>query len=71
MLRLFYSIIKNEKQKDNLAKFSYDIAKIIIAIAIISPIVKLGTINLILFIVFLVVSLLFLIFGSLLDKKEV
>ena len=71
MLKLFYSFIKNEKQKDNLAKFSYDIAKIIIAIAIISPMVKLGTINLFLFIGFLVVSLLFLIFGNLLDKKEV
>ena len=33
-------LIKTEKQKDNLAKFSYDIAKIILAITVISPIAK-------------------------------
>jgi len=42
--------IKTEKQKDNLAKFSYDIAKIILAITVISPIAKPETFHLSLFI---------------------
>jgi len=33
-------LIKTEKQKDNLAKFSYDIAKIILAITVVGPIAK-------------------------------
>jgi len=32
--------IRTEKQKDSIAKFSYDTAKIILAITVISPIAK-------------------------------
>lgn len=71
MQKFFYSFIKNEKQKDNLAKFSYDIAKIIIAIAVITPVIKQENFNFHLFIFSFIVSFLFLIFGNLLDKREV
>ena len=33
-------IIRTEKQKDNFAKYLYDISKIIFAVAVISPIAK-------------------------------
>jgi len=52
--------IKTEKQKDNLAKFSYDIAKIILAITVISPIAKPETFHLSLFIGGFMVTMLFL-----------
>lgn len=35
-------LIRTEKQKDNLAKFLYDIAKIVVAIAVIGPAVSLS-----------------------------
>ncbi len=63
--------IKTEKQKDNLAKFSYDIAKIILAITVISPIAKPETFHFSLFIGGFVVTVLFFIFGYMLDAKEV
>ena len=63
--------IKTEKQKDNLAKFSYDIAKIILAITVISPIAKPETFHFSLFIGSFVVTVLFFIFGYMLDAKEV
>jgi len=64
-------LIKTEKQKDNLAKFSYDIARIILAITVISPIAKPETFHFTLFIGGFVVTMLFFVFGYVLDAKEV
>ena len=64
-------LIKTEKQKDNLAKFSYDIAKIILAITVISPIAKPETFHFSLFIGGFVVTMLFFMFAYTLDAKEV
>ena len=63
-------LIKTEKQKDNLAKFSYDIAKIILAITVISPIAKPETFHLSLFIGGFMVTMLFFVLGYILDAKE-
>ena len=63
--------MKTEKQKDNLAKFSYDIAKIILAITVISPIAKPETFHFSLLVGGFVVTVLFFIFGYTLDAKEV
>lgn len=65
------SLIKTEKQKDNVAKFSYDTAKIILAITVISPIAKPETFHFSLFIGGFVVTLLFFMLGYTLDPKEV
>lgn len=64
------SLIKTEKQKDNVAKFSYDTAKIILAITVISPIAKPETFHFSLFIGGFVVTLLFFMLGYTLDAKE-
>ena len=64
-------LIKTEKQKENLAKFSYDIAKIILAITVLSPIAKLETFHLSLFIGGFMVTMLFFVLGYILDAKEV
>jgi len=64
-------LIKTEKQKDNLAKFSYDIAKIILAITVISPIAKPEIFHFSLFLGGFVVTVLFFIFAYILDAKEV
>jgi len=63
--------MKTEKQKDNLAKFSYDTAKIILAITVISPIAKPETFHFVLFIGGFIVTILFFALGCLLDTKEV
>lgn len=63
--------IKSEKQKDNLARFSYDVAKIILAIIVIGPFVKIEGFNLYRVIGGFVVATLFFVFGFLLDAKEV
>lgn len=65
------TFIKTEKQKDNLVKFSYDIAKIILAITVISPIAKPETFHFALFIGGFIVTILFFALGCLLDTKEV
>ena len=65
------SFIKTEKQKDNLAKFSYDTAKIILAITVISPIAKPASFHFGLFIGGFIVTILFFLLGCLLDTKEV
>ena len=49
-------LIRTEKQKDSLAKFSYDIAKIIFAITVVSPIARPETFHFLLFIGGLVVT---------------
>ena len=64
-------LIRTEKQKDNLVKFSYDVAKIILAVTVIGPIAKPETFHLHLFIGGLVVTILFFIFGYMLDGREV
>ena len=63
--------IRTEKQKDNLAKFSYDTDKIILAITVISPIAKPETFNFDLFVGGFIVTILFFALGSLLHTKEV
>ena len=68
---LEYWFHKNIKQKDNLAKFSYDTAKIILAITVISPIAKPETFNFALFVGGFIVTILFFALGCLLDTKEV
>jgi len=42
-------IIRTEKQKDNFAKYLYDISKIIIAVMVIGPIAKPESFNIIIF----------------------
>ena len=63
--------IRTEKQKDSLAKFSYDTAKIILAITVISPIAKPEIFHFSLFGGEFIVAILFFVLGSLLDSKEV
>lgn len=65
------SLIKTEKQKDNLAKFSYDVAKIVLAITVISPIAKPETFHFSLFVGGFVVTMLLFVFAYMLDAKEV
>jgi hypothetical protein len=57
-------LIKTEKQKDNLAKFSYDIAKIILAVTVVGPIAKPETFHFALFIGGFVVTVIFLYVGT-------
>jgi len=64
-------LIRTEKQKDSLAKFCYDIAKIILAITVISPIAKPESFQVVLFIGGFTVTILLFALGSLLDSKEV
>lgn len=63
--------IKTEKQKDNFSKFSYDTAKIILAVTVIGPIAKPETFNFALFAGGFIVTILFFALGCLLDTKEV
>jgi hypothetical protein len=65
------TLIKTEKQKDNLAKFSYDTAKIILAITVISPIAKPATFHLSLFVGGFIVTMLLFVLGFMLDAREV
>ena len=65
------SFMKTEKQKDNLAKFCYDTAKIILAITVISPIANPETFHSALFVGGFIVTMLFFALGCLLDTKEV
>ena len=60
-------LIKTEKQKDNLAKFSYDMAKIIIAITVVGPIAKPESFHVALFAGGFVVTILFFVFDYILD----
>ena len=64
-------LIKTEKQRDNWAKYSYDLSKIILIVTVIAPIAKPETFNIYLFSGSLLLSIVFFIFGSLLDRKEV
>ncbi len=64
-------LIKTNKQKDNLSKYSYDISKIILAISVISPIAKPESFNPSLFAGGFVVTMLLFTFAYLLDSREV
>jgi len=67
----YMAIIGTEKQKDNLAKFSYDTAKIILAIIVIAPLAKPEVFQLYLFIGGLVVVMMLILLGFRLDAREV
>jgi len=62
---------KTEKQKDNLAKFLYDTAKIILGILVITPLAKPEEINLLVLIsgIYIVISC--FLYAHYLDGKEV
>jgi len=64
-------LIKTEKQKDNLAKFSYDIAKIILAVTVVGPIAKPETFHFALFTGGFMVTVIFFVCGYMLDANEV
>ena|GEM_PF-1106387 len=64
-------LIKTEKQKDNLAKFSYDIAKIILAVTVIGPIAKPETFHFALFTDGFMVTVIFFVCGYMLDANEI
>lgn len=64
-------LIKTEKQRDNWAKYSYDLSKIILIIAVFTPIAKPELFNIYLFSNGLLLNIVFFIFGTLLDRKEV
>ena len=65
------SLIKTKEQKDNLAKFAYDIAKIVFAIIVIGPFVKPESFSLFVFILGAIWTIIFLLIGNLLDGKGV
>ncbi len=63
-------LIKNNKQKDSLAKFFYDLAKIVVAILIIGPVTKLSTVPVFLITIGIIALLLFITIAIILDNKE-
>jgi len=64
-------IIRTEKQKDNFAKYLYDISKIIIAVMVIGPIAKPESFNIIIFATGTGVSLIFFLIAQTLDNKAI
>ena len=62
-------IIRTEKQKDNLAKYLYDISKILAAVAVIGPFVNPEKINKITFIFGIAFTIIIFIFASIIDSK--
>ncbi len=62
---------KNNQQKDNIAKYCFDVSKIILAILVIAPIVKDGLENTYLAFGGITLVLFFFFAGYLLDSKEV
>ncbi|MCH8319133.1 MAG: hypothetical protein IIA88_11685 [Bacteroidetes bacterium] len=63
-------LITTKEQKDNNAKFCYDIAKIVFALGVIGPVAKPKEFNLVLMIVSFIVAIIFYIFGNLIDRKQ-
>lgn len=63
-------IIRTEKQKDNLSKFSYDMAKIIVAILVIGPIARPEALHISLLLYGLFISFVWFILGFILDGRE-
>ena len=60
----------NEKQQDNLAKFSYDLARIIAGVAVITPLIQESGGTVINVFLGLIAVLLFLLIGLAIDSKE-
>jgi len=65
------SFIKTKEQKNNLAKFSYDLAKIIFAIIVIGPFVKSESFTIFAFLGGAIFTIIFFLIGYTLDGKEV
>lgn len=65
--RKIVQLIRTEKQKDNLAKYLYDISKIVFAVAVIGPIAKPESINKYVLIFGLSAAIIFFIFASIID----
>ena len=63
-------IFKNVNQKNNVAKYCFDISKILLAIIVIAPLVKVGEINYYLTFGGVFVSFMFFLIGYLIDSKE-
>jgi nicotinamide riboside transporter PnuC len=61
----------NEKQKDNLAKFAYDLARIIAGVAVITPLVQSGKGSILNTVLGLIAVLIFLWIGYAIDSNEV
>ena len=64
------AIIRTEKQKDNLSKFSYDMAKIIVAILVIGHIARPEAFNIYLLLYGLIISFVWVMLGFILDARE-
>ena len=60
----------NEKQKDNLAKFAYDLARIIAGVAVITPLVQSGKGSILNTVLGLIAVLIFIWIGYAIDSKE-
>lgn len=63
-------IIRTEKQKDNLSKFSYDMAKIILGIFVIGPIINKEVFQLHFFLWGIILGIILVLFGFMLDSRE-
>ena len=61
----------NGKQKDNLSKFTYDLAKIVIAITVITPMAKPGIMHVLSSMLGLLAGSCIAFFGYYLDSVEV
>ena len=70
-LEISYFLDMNEKQKDNLAKFAYDLAKITIAVTVITPLAKPGDFNILSLFLGLLAGISVACFGYFLDAEEV
>ncbi|MBI2968600.1 MAG: hypothetical protein HYY40_12425 [Bacteroidetes bacterium] len=63
-------IIKTEKQKDNLAKYIYDISKVVFAVAVIGPIAKPESTDKYTLIVGVAFTIIVFIFASIIDSNK-
>lgn len=64
-------IIRTEKQKENLAKFFWDMAKVILTLVFVAPLVQTGAISLLQGVGGLVSALLLGLSGWLIDGQEI
>ena len=64
-------LIRTKEQKDNLAKYCWDVSKITIAALVIAPLAKPETVDLRAVILGIFVGVLFAVFGYILDGMEV
>ncbi|MGH7207627.1 MAG: DUF6722 family protein [Nitrospiraceae bacterium] len=63
-------LIRTEKQKESLSKFLYDVAKIVLASAVIAPVVNLSVFSYMTMIGGLLTEMLFFCLAYILDGKE-